>query len=208
MFFSGAESNGGLWILNVEGGAPRRLIEEAVEWQTPNWSPDGRAIAYWVRQGSGRTIWAVDPDGSDARGLVLDGDLQYEMDWYRDSHHIVYSRRAQDGSSGPELVVRSLDTGDEAVLYRGPHTEMIVTRDGSAVAFCADSHFRQEIYVLQLKRPDSDDGLPEALGEPRRVTDAQSRWHPHMGGWSPAGEEIVYSHCAPQSDLLVIENYR
>jgi hypothetical protein len=28
-----------------------------------------------------------------------------------------------------------------------------------------------------------------------------------MGGWSPDGKEIVYSHCAPQGDLLVIENY-
>jgi Tol biopolymer transport system component len=45
------------------------------------------------------------------------------------------------------------------------------------------------------------------VGEPRRVTDAQGRWHVHMGGWSPDGKEIVYSHCAPQGDLLVIENY-
>ena len=175
-------------------------------WQLPKWSPDGRAIAYWVQRGSGGTIRAVDPDGSNARDLVPEVDP--EFDWYRDSRHIVYSRRAQDGSRGLELVVRSLDTGDEAVLYRGPHSETIVARDGSAIAFCADSHFRQDIYVLQLKPPDSDDGLPEAVGEPRRVTDAQGRWHVHMGGWSPDGKEIVYSHCAPQSDLLVIENYQ
>jgi len=211
VFYSDRTGKGGLWILNVEGGAPRRLIEGTMEWQQAKWSPDGRAIAYFVRRGSGGVIRAVDPDGSNARDLVPEWrqtGVEHEFDWYRDSRHIVYTRRPQDGASGLELVVRSLDTGEEAVLYRGPHTETIVTPDGSALAFCADWHFRQDLYVLQLKASDSDDGLPEAVGEPLRVTDARGQWHVHVGGWSPDGEEIVYSRCAPQGDLLVIENYR
>jgi hypothetical protein len=89
------------------------LAKEHTLGATP-WSPDGRAIAYFVRRGSGGVIRAVDPDGSNARDLVPEWrqtGVEHEFDWYRDSRHIVYTRRPQDGASGLELVVRSLDTG-------------------------------------------------------------------------------------------------
>jgi len=213
-FISQRDGADRLWVLDLSVGSPRRLTAEVLLQTRPKWSPDGSLIAYHVLRDGRQVIRAVEPDGANAHDVIADiseaGVDEGEFGWYRDNQHIIYSRSPLEPNdlSGLEMVVRNLDTGREAVLYRGPHAETIFAPDGRAVAFCADSHFRQDIYVLRLEPPNAPDGLPTPVGEPVRITDAQGQWHVHLGGWSPDSKEIAYAHCAPQGDILVIENYR
>jgi len=210
VFFSNRDGDPRLWLLNEAGGAPRRLMDRAVSNSAPKWSPDGRAISFYVEN----DVWAVDPDGGNPRrllsGVLRPGHMSEasEFNWYRDSRHAVYTRRAEDGSGEPQMVVRDLASGREVVLFRGAHAETIVAPDGRAVAFCRGSPFQQELCVLRLRPPDSSAGLPEPIGDPQQLTDGKGAWHVHNGGWSPDGKEIAYTHAAPESDILVIENYR
>ncbi len=199
-----------LWLLNMDGGAPRRLMDRTVSLALPRWSPDGRAVSFLVEE----HVWAVDPDHGGPRRL-LPGVLRLghqrewlQFDWYLDGRRAVYSRQAEDGSGEPVMVVRDLESDREVVLFRGFHAETIVAPDGRAVAFCRGGEYQQELCVLRLRFPESPDGLPEPIGEPRQLTDGRGAWHVHNGGWSPDGEEIVYTHAAPEGEILVIENYR
>jgi serine/threonine protein kinase len=47
-----------------------------------------------------------------------------------------------------------------------------------------------------------------ALGKARQLTDGNSIWHIHNGGWWPGGKAVVYTRDFDQGDILVIENYR
>ncbi len=131
------------------------------------------------------------------------------FDWYRGSRHAVYTRYREDGSGGRELVARDLESDDrEVVLFRGAPSEPSASPDGRAIAFCVGPNLRQDLWVLRLRPPDAPDGLPEPIGKPQQLTDGKGAWHAHFPGWSPNGEEIVYTHAAPESEILVIENYR
>ena len=105
-----------------------------------------------------------------------------------------------------ELRAANLKTNEDRLLYSGPHTEMIVAPDGTAVAIVqAASHFDQHLFRLELEPPTTADGLPRVVGEPQRLTGGQGRWHVHNGGWSPDGQSIVYTQDTDDGDIYMIQ---
>ncbi len=215
VFFSNREGEFQLWVMDAEGGAPRRLNEQPLSVSglactalriAPRWSPDGEAIGYIAPSTEGMSLWVVDRDGRNARSH-LSGVLRF--DWYRDSHHVVYTGMARDGSGAREIRLADLETGKETTLHKGLNVEVTVAPDGGAVSFVqAVSHFAQDLYVLPLAPPGSQGGLTGPQGEPRVVSRGTGTAHVHNGGWSPDGTRVVYSRTTDQSDLYVIENYR
>jgi hypothetical protein len=107
-----------------------------------------------------------------------------------------------------EMRVVNFRTGKEDVLLEEPHTELIVARDGTAVAYCrAANHPAMQLYYLKLRlpSPESVDGLPTPEGQPVQLTDGHGNYHVHNGGWSPDGKEIVYTRDIDAGDIYVIE---
>ena len=69
-----------IWIVNVEGGAPRPLpIKLTCEFgcYSPSWSPDGKSIVFVRGNGSGETIYTANADGTEPIPLA-EGD---NPDW-------------------------------------------------------------------------------------------------------------------------------
>ena len=68
--------DGGIWLIDPGGGAPRLLIDTGV--QAPSqkpllaqWSPDGRTVYYKALDAEGRaSIWAIPAAGGTPRLLV------------------------------------------------------------------------------------------------------------------------------------------
>jgi Tol biopolymer transport system component len=203
-----------LWAGDVDGGATRRLSEQAIpmdgDWWVsarvaPRWASDGRAIAYLAPGERGTTMWLISPDGSNARPTRVSGVLRF--DWYLDSRRAIYTRNGADGRI--EMVATNLDTGEERVLLKANATELSVAPDGRSVAYnSADGHFSMNRYVLALVRPAAANELPRATGAPRQVTFGKGRWHVHGGAWSPDGRWIVYTRDFDRGNLGVIDNYR
>jgi len=213
VFLSKREGEYRVWIMNADGSVPRHLSGQAIPLSgasctalriAPRWSPDGNAIGYLAPSKEATALWVINRDGQNARP-VLYGALRF--DWYRDGQHVIYSRIAPDGAR--EIDVADLNTGQTALLYRGPSSELIAARDGSAVAFMGGmSHFSQQLYVLRLSLPAASGALPRPIGEPHRITQGQGKFHLHNGGWSPDGKGIAYTRVVEEGDLYVIENYR
>ncbi len=92
------------------------------------------------------------------------------------------------------------------MLLNTPHAELVVSKDGGAVAYCrAQSHVAMDLYTLPLEVPSTPDGLPVAVGQPRALARGDGRWHVHNGGWSPDGKELVYTRDTDEADIYVIK---
>jgi len=216
VFLSNREGPFQLWIADIDGGAPRRISDEAIpmdgDWwvqarMAPRWAPDGSAIAYLAPGERGSTLSLISADGSDARKTGISGVLRF--DWYLDGRRVIYTRNKLDGSGQIEMLAADLETGEEVILLDANATELAVTADGTAVAYnSADSHFSMNRWRLALARPQGDEGLPRAVGEPQQLTFGRGIWHVHGGAWAPNGEEFVYTKDYDRGNLFVIDGYR
>jgi Tol biopolymer transport system component len=198
-FASNRDGEPAIWAINADGsGGPRRLTPQAVSRGSDNlrWSPDGAAIGFLGSSEQGPALYQVDLATGSVTPRIYDVET---FDWYLDSERVIYTPITRDSDGRMEMRVASLQTGKEEVLLEEPHTELIVARDGTAVAYChAPNHTALQLYFLKLNPPS-----PE--GEPVQLTGGDVQYHVHNGGWSPNGKEIVYTRDTDAGDIYVIE---
>ncbi|RMH12360.1 MAG: amidohydrolase, partial [Gemmatimonadetes bacterium] len=84
-----------LWIRDLPDGEPRRLTDQAVGEFHPQWSPDGRWIAYvtWDDAAGGQ-IMKVPAAGGTPTQLTQTAAVYYNVAWSPDGQRIVASRGA------------------------------------------------------------------------------------------------------------------
>jgi serine/threonine protein kinase/Tol biopolymer transport system component len=80
-----------LRIIRASGGEYRELDLE-VEAIQPDWSPDGKRIAFWgvVQETAQRDLWSVRPDGSGLVRLTDDADLDWCPKWSPDGRWLYF----------------------------------------------------------------------------------------------------------------------
>lgn len=70
--------------------------DATVEDSSPAWSPDGAWIAFTRKpagSAEGKQIWLVRPDGSEARALTNEPEINYGwLEWSQDSRYLLYQR--------------------------------------------------------------------------------------------------------------------
>jgi len=69
-----------IWVVPLEGGAPRQITRDGTSNQRPRWSPDSSRIAYISNRSGSSQIWLMAPDGSAAKAVTnlsteADGEL-------------------------------------------------------------------------------------------------------------------------------------
>src|SRR5262245_33061439 len=67
---------GVLWVVPADGGQARRLTGDLFDIAQPEWSPDGKAIAFHSYRDGVFNLWTIRPDGSGARRLT-DGPFDH-----------------------------------------------------------------------------------------------------------------------------------
>src|ERR1700721_2806945 len=56
-----------IWIVPLDGGAPRQITQDGDDNERPRWAPDSRRIAYVSNRSGSSQIWLMDPDGANAK---------------------------------------------------------------------------------------------------------------------------------------------
>ena len=79
--------------MNGDGSGVRRLTEDPASDESPEWSPDGKTIAFVSDRDGGHEVFAMSADGSDPHALTQGPD----------DNDPVWS---PDGSSSPSSVSR------------------------------------------------------------------------------------------------------
>ena len=161
-------------ILELASGKSVRLGGEKEPSSQPEWSPDGRSLAFLGGPEDRQGLRVARADGSDARFLApvewTNSPLQNpgrRLAWSPDGKRIAFV----SATPGPEAEAAS---GDPVVI-----TRYLYKPDYSEGATRFNDNRRIHIFVVDVSG-----------GPPRQLTKGVS--HDHSIDWSPGGEEIVF----------------
>lgn len=174
-----------LWGLEIANGKPVRLIGEKDSGSTPQWSPDGRWIAFSGKIGGKEGLMIVGSDGKNLRYLTelksTNSPLTYEgqlLTWSPDSKRIAFV----SATPGPET---ELATGDPVVI-----TRYLYKPDYNEGETRFNDNRRRHIFIFDV-----------ASGKVEQKT--SGNYEEHSIDWSPDGKEIVFvSNREPDPDLF------
>lgn len=107
---SQVNGNGEIFVVSVEGGAPRRFTTDAAQDILPAWSHDGRFIYFCSNRGGSYEIWKMASEGSAAVQVTKHGGFESALTF--DGKEIFYTKERGDG----RLWRASLESGEESLV--------------------------------------------------------------------------------------------
>jgi Tol biopolymer transport system component len=186
VFVSERDGDQEIYIMNADGSDQRRLTNDPSTNGWPNWSPDGKQMAFQSNRSGALNIYLMDVLGGsqvdDSKVYQLTnsppGRGSWEPAWSPDGKRIVYSAQQTSGSDiflmDPDGTGRQRLTDNKAIDGTPAWSP-----DGKQIAFFSDRDGNWEIYVMNA------DG-----SNVRRLTH-----HPgqdHSPAWSPDGTRIAF----------------
>ena len=186
---SGADD---IWVLPVAGGQPTRITFGPEDYW-PVWSPDGKQIAYGVRENDKLSIRRRSLDGSQPEEVLYQNDAYINgspIDWSPDGKYLSIDLESKEGifSNWILPLIAERKTGDDKTadrkIFQPPAAAHMTaseydgrfSADGRWLAYFSYETGRPEIYVV-----------PFAAGAKTQVSTT--------GGWNTMfsrGQELFY----------------
>ena len=172
---------GELWVVDVETGAARRLVENGDGDGEPVWSSDGRYIYFESRREGTLALWRVRSGGGEPQRMTEGIGYEGEPSVSRDGSRLAYS----SGGPATGTVIIKRDTGERIVLGRmRMESTPALGPDGGRVVYVSRRWDRRG----ELAEQTLVGGEP--FGPPRRLTDQEgTASHPAC---SPDGLWVAY----------------
>ena len=209
--------NADIWIINADGTGGRQLTRASGSDNQPQWSPEGKTIAFISDRDGRAAIYLINPDGGEAERLIDVPTPIQSYAWSYDGSRIAFLRSDE---SDPDQERRAREKDDAHVVGESQrhvhlHVVDVATRtsrrlthgdfsifnlswspDGKAIAFDRapgtglDNLYRTDIYVV------SSDG-----GEPRPVVARAGM--DRIPKFSPDGRSIAFTSWGGRHDWLL-----
>jgi Tol biopolymer transport system component len=182
-----------IWVRLLSGGAPIQVTRDAVDHQSPRWSPDSGSLIYYSPPAAETygTIWQIPALGGTPRPLTKSlGPADLSHDGKRLAFFRFENRQF-------ELVVSAVDgSASQAAAQLSAQYNYSYPRwspDDGNIAYQRNQIFRSDIFSVLSQG-----------GQPRAVTSDDVM----MSGfaWLPDGSGIVYS-CARGSTIVYLPTY-
>jgi tRNA A-37 threonylcarbamoyl transferase component Bud32 len=180
-FTQGTNENAEIWIMDENGLNLRQLTDNETYDGEPDWSPDGRQIAFESLRTGGLSpdIYVMDVDGSNVQRITTDAAPDRHPDWSPDGSALAY----ESGSGAEsEIVVTTLD-GEHTRLTNNDFGDRApqFSPDGSWIAYMTEERGPWEIAILSYPQGELQ-GFYDCPGLDCRFP-----------AWSPDGSTIVFN---------------
>jgi Tol biopolymer transport system component len=182
LVYAWRQLNVNIWRLDTQTGARKLLIGSSYGSGGPQYSPDGRKIAFHSNQSGNSEIWTCDADGVNCQQLTLVGRTQTGSPWWSpDGRWLAFDSRTEGRS---EIYVIASDGGAARRVTEDGANSVLPgwSRDDLWIYFSSDRTGRFEVWKI-----------PKEGGQAAQVT--------HSGGIfafeSPDGKNIYYSKIVP-----------
>ncbi len=168
--------NVNLWRLDTRMGDRKPLITSTYDSRFPQYSPDGRKIAFSSTQSGNMEVWTCQADGSNCLQLTSLGRICGSPHWSPDGRWLALDTNAEGQY---EIYVVAADGGAPRNLTHNPAADINPSwsRDGRWIYFASDRSGRYEVWKV-----------PKDGGEAVQVT--------RSGGYrldeSPDGKYVYY----------------
>jgi TolB protein len=115
---------------------PITVVDDAVPEEYPDWSSNGRTLAFNSHRSGGSEVWTVDREGRNLTRITDDPNLDISPDWSPDGKHIAFSSMR---SGAGDLYMVDADGTNLVQLTSGPYFEggPAWSPDGAYLVFSA-----------------------------------------------------------------------
>jgi tricorn protease len=177
-------THGELFTIATDKGDVRRLTRTSdVREAQPQWSPDGKRIAFVSDRSGQEEIWMCDEHGQNLKRLTQSGTQKNQPVWSPDSQSLLYTasdralHRYNLAAEKDEVVTRGEVVGFGGSAISNPQ----FSPDGKWIAFTRSGRdLLPHVYIM-----------PAAGGAEKRITDADS--YSDSGAlWTPDGKALVF----------------
>jgi len=101
-----------LWLMNIASGNARQLTPDKKAERAPEWSPDGKSLAYLSNRDGKTQVFTARADGSEAKAVTSRKYGVTGFHWSPDSRAIAYLAKddsAPASDTGPQVADRESD---------------------------------------------------------------------------------------------------
>jgi eukaryotic-like serine/threonine-protein kinase len=175
--FGSGRSTSDVWVTDLYTGTTRRLTDDGNDSNDPQWSPNGKTVAYSVSAPDGKDLETRPVGAGNPRILATRPGTQFPSDWLRDASALLVTEETGDKH---DILVQPADGSTPWSYAATPADETAarVSPDGRWVAYTSDESGRLEVYLDAYPRPW------------RRITVSQNGGaHPV---WRGDGRELYY----------------
>ena len=170
----------GFYRMNLLGGLPKLIASGEI--YSPEWSPDGRQIAYVSPAGEHGSppyhIASMNANGSDIRLLTEGETRDSEPEWSPDGEQLAYVHALDYPSGGPLAIfmMNSDGSGKEQITPYAYYNYLSWSPDGKSIAYY--TFVPDGIFFLDMEDFHTD-----------HITDG---WTDSFPVWSPDGQFIAF----------------
>jgi Tol biopolymer transport system component len=172
-------------------------IEDALQ---PQWSPNGRRVAFWAIEAGNRDVWTVAVEGGTPVPVTREPAVDVQPVWSRDGRHLYF---LSNRSGSMNLWTVSID--EESGKVQGPPAQVTIPSqsilhlslagDGRRLAYVSSAQ------TSKIYKADFDAAREMVTGAATAVTRGSMN-----GGWqdiSPDGQWLAFTSSTNVEDLFV-----
>lgn len=182
---------GDIWTVSTQGGKAFRLTAHPAYDSQPQWSPDGKWIAFASTRNGNTDVFVMSAQGGSPRQLTFYSGGDAPVGWTADSQSVLFTsvREYRNAGNLPSLYRVSLSGGQPVRMLEEGAMEARLSSDGKQIAFTSG---RIEWWRKRYRGTANFDVWTYTLSSKKYTQLTTHEGNDHWPLWSPDASELYF----------------